>query len=132
MFALQRAAGNTSTLALLRRARKIEDEPPVALTLQGLVDGAAVSAWNLERDLRGTTTALELTRPIDANSPVLAKALFDGAPGISGTLVVRKLTPLGWIRRLTVAMAECMVDQYAVHENYESVRLVFSRVQVEQ
>jgi len=132
MIALQRAAGNASTLALLRRARTIADDPPVALTLPGLVDGAAVSSWDLERDVQGTPGALALTRPIDANSQVLAKALFDGAPGIEGTLVVRRLTPLGWVRQLTVRMADCMVDQYLVHENYESLRLIFSRVQVEQ
>jgi type VI protein secretion system component Hcp len=132
MMAFQRAAGNASTLALLRRARKIGDEPPVTLTLGGLVDGVTVSSWNLERDTRGTAAGLALTRPIDAASPVLAQALFDGAPGIDGTLVVRRLTPLGWVRQLTVRMADCMVDQYAVHENYESARLIFSRVQVEQ
>jgi hypothetical protein len=132
LFALQRGAGNASALALLRRARKIDDEPPVALTLQGLVDGAAVSSWSLDRDTRGKTDGLELTRPIDANSPIFAKALFDEAPGIDGTLVVRRLTPLGWVRRLTIAMADCVVDQYAIHDGYESVRLTFTGLQVEQ
>ena len=70
MIALQRSAGNTSTMALLRRAR--------------------------------------------------------------GRLVVRKLTPLGWVRRLTVTMADCLVDSYLTNRGYESLRLTFSRVQVEQ
>lgn len=132
MLALQRSAGNASALALMRRARKIDDEPPVALTLRGVVEGTAVSSWSLDRDTRGTTSGLEMTRPVDADSPVLAKALFDGAPGVEGTLLVRRLTPLGWVRELTVTMADCMVDQYAIHEGYESVRLTFSRIQVEQ
>jgi hypothetical protein len=132
MLALQRAAGNASALALLRRARKIEEEPPVALTLAGLVNGAAVSSWSLDRDTRGRPTGLEMTRPLDDNSPIFAKALVAGAPGVDGTLVVRRLTPLGWVRRLTVTMADCAVDQYMVDEGYESVHLVFSRVQVDQ
>jgi hypothetical protein len=132
MLALQRSAGNASALALMRRARKIDDEPPVALTLRGVVEGAAVSSWSLDRDTRGTTSGLEMTRPVDADSLVLGKARFDGAPGVEGTLLVHRLTPLGWVRELTITMADCMVGQYAIHERYESVRLTFSRVQVDQ
>jgi len=132
MLALQRSAGNTSTMALLRRASGLAQETPAVLTLSGLVNDAAVSSWNLARDMRGETSGLELTRPIDVDSPVLAKALFDGAPNAGGRLTVRKLTPLGWVRQLTVTMADCTVASYQVHDNYESVRLEFSRVQVEQ
>jgi len=132
VLALQRSAGNASAVALLRRAHKVEDEPPVALTLRGLVDGAPVSSWSLDHDMRGRPTGLEITRPLDDNSPIFAKALFDGAPGIDGTLVVRRLAALGWVRQLTVTMADCLVDHYMVHEGYESIRLAFSRAQVDQ
>jgi hypothetical protein len=132
MIALQRSAGNGSTLALLRRAHQSAEEAPIMLTLPGVVDGAAVSTWNLEQDMRGSTSGLTLTRPVDANSPILAKALFDGAPDVEGRLVVRKLTPLGWVRELTLTMEGCTVASYHVHENYESVHLTFSRLHIDQ
>jgi hypothetical protein len=131
VLALQRSAGNTSTMALLRRARKLTGQAPVTLTLPGVVTDAVVSSWRLDRDVRGQATALEITRPTDADSPILAKALTDGPP-VEGRVVVRKLTPLGWIRELTVTMAGCLVESFVTHEGYESLRLTFSRVQVEQ
>jgi len=132
MIALQRSAGNSSAVALMRRARGRTDEPPITLTLPDVVDHAAVSSWSLDRAARGTTTAVEITRPTDADSPALAKALTEGAPGVEGRLVVRKLTPLGWVTELAVTMADCTVDSYLIHEDYELVRLSFSRVQVQQ
>jgi type VI protein secretion system component Hcp len=132
MIALQRSAGNTSAVALVHRARGVADDPPITLTLPGVVDHAAVSSWSLEQDARGTTSGLEITRVTDADSPALAKALTDGEPHVQGRLVVRKLTPLGWVRELTLAMADCIVDSYLIHEDHESVRLSFTGVQVEQ
>lgn len=132
VIALQRSVGNASTLALLRRTHRIEDEPPVTLTLHGLIDGAAVSSWSLSHDARGQVAELEITRPVDDSSPILAKAMVDGAPGVQGHLVVRKLTPLGWARQLTVTMEDCMVDQYAVHGDGESAWLRFSRIEFER
>lgn len=132
MIALQRSAGNTSTMALLRRARGRVDETPVTLTLPGVVDGAAVSSWSLENGIRGQAVGLEITRLTDADSPALAKALTDGAPDVDGRLVVRKLTPLGWVRELTLTMADCMIDSFVTHRDYESLRLSFRRVQVDQ
>jgi Type VI secretion system effector, Hcp len=131
MIALQRRAGNTSTLALLRRAGSLADDPPITLTLPGVVDHAAVSSWSLDRDTRGGPTGLEITRPTDANSPALAKAMTDGSP-VEGRLVVRKLTPLGWVRQLTVTMTDCLIDSFVVRADYESLRLTFGRMQVEQ
>ena len=132
MVALERSAGNTSTMAVLRRAREVTDEAPITLTLPGVVNDAVVSSWSFDRDSRGETTGVEITRPTDADSPVLAKALTDGEPDVVGRLVVRKLTPLGWVRQLTVTMAGCMVESFVVGEGYESLRLTFSRVQVHQ
>ncbi len=132
MIALQRSAGNTSTMALLRRARGRADETPITLTLPGLVDGAAVSTWSLDNDTRGNTVGLDLTRPTDADSPALARALTDGAPDGEGRLVVRKLTPLGWVRQLTLTMADCRIDSFVTYQDYESLRLSFSRVQVDR
>lgn len=132
VIALQRSAGNASTLALLRRARRIEDEPPVTLTISGLVDGAAVSSWSLSHDGRSQAVELQITRPVDTNSPVLAKAMIDGVPGSEGRLVVRRLTPLGWVDQLTVTMEDCMVAEYAVHGNEESAWLRFSRIEFER
>ena len=133
VLALQRSAGNTSTMALLRRARGLTDEAPITLTLPGVVNEAVVSSWSFEHDARGEkTTVVDITRPTDADSPSLAKALTDGEPDVEGRLVVRKLTPLGWVRQLTVTMAGCMVESFVVGEGYESLRLTFSRVQVDQ
>ena len=133
MLALQRRAGNTSTLALLRRARDHAEETPVTLTLPGVLDGTAVSSWSLDSDMRGErATGLHITRPTDSDSPVLAKALTDGALGVTATLVVRKLTPLGWVRQLTLTMDDCMVSSYQPGENYESVGLTFTGLHIEQ
>ena len=74
----------------------------------------------------------EITRPTDADSPALAKALTDGAPDVDGRLVVRKLTPLGWVRDLTVTMADCLVDSFVHPPRVRSLRFAFSRMQVEQ
>jgi hypothetical protein len=132
MIALQHSAGNTSTVALLRRARSVADEAPATLTLTGVVDHVAVSSWSLDSDTRGKTAGLEITRLTDADSPVLAKAVSGGTPDVEGRLIVRRLTPLGWIRQLTLTMADCMADEYTVHDNYESIRLSFSAVRFEQ
>jgi type VI protein secretion system component Hcp len=133
MLALQRRAGNASTMALLRRAQKVTEESPTTLTVPGLVDDAAVSSWSLDGDMRGQrATGLHISRPTDADSPVLAKALTSGAPDVTATLVVRKLTPLGWVRQLTVTMEGCMVSSYQPGENYESVGLTFTAMRVEQ
>lgn len=132
MLALQQSAGNASTMALLRRARGGEDEAPITLTLPGVVEGATVSSWSLDNDARGKAVGLEVTRPTDTDSPALAKALTAGAADGEGRLVVRKLTPLGWVRQLTVTMADCMIDSYLIHRDYESLRVSFSRVQVNQ
>jgi hypothetical protein len=131
MVALQRSAGNTSTMAVLRRAREVTDEAPITLTLPGVVNDAVVSSWSFDRDFRSQVTAVEITRPTDADSPVLAKALTDGPP-VEGRVVVRKLTPLGWTRQLTLTMADCLVESFLTHDGYESLRLTFSRVQVHQ
>jgi type VI protein secretion system component Hcp len=133
VIALQRSAGNTSAMALLRRALEHADETPVTLTLPGVVDGAAVSSWSLDNDMRGErVTGLHITRPTDTDSPVLAKALTDGAPAGTATLVVRKLTPLGWVRQLTLTMEDCVVSSYQVGEKYESLGLTFTAIRVEQ
>jgi hypothetical protein len=133
MLAVQRSAGNSVALALLRRARKTQDEPPVSLTIPGVAEGASVSSWRIDRDGRHEAAGLTITRPIDDDSLKLERASVDGPPDATGTLVVRVLTPLGWIRRLTVTMANCMVDSYAVHDdNYESIGLTFSRARFEQ
>jgi hypothetical protein len=131
MLALQRSAGNTSTTALLRRASARADEAPITLTLPGIVSDAVVSSWSFDRDSRGETTGVEITRPTDADSPVLAKAMIDGPP-VDGRVVVRKLTPLGWVRQLTVTMDDCRVASFLVGRDRDSLQLTFSRVAVEQ
>ena len=132
LIALQRSAGNASTVALMRRASHAADEPPVSLTLPGVVDHIAVSSWSVADQPHGGPTGLDITRPTDANSPRLAKALTDGAPGATATLLVRKLTPLGWVPQLTVTLEDCMVSSYQPHDDYESIGLTFSRMQVER
>ena len=132
MIALQRSAGNASAVALLRRARGVADEPPVMLTLSGVVDHAAVISWSLA-DARGKPAWLDITRRIDSDSPRLAQALRSGAAGVTATLLVRKLTPLGWIRDVSVTMEDCMVSSYQVHDDdHESIGLTFTRMQVER
>ena len=102
------------------------------LTLPDVVDHAAVSSWSLEDDARGRPTRLNIMRPTDADSPRLAQALTNGAPDVTATLVVRRLTPLGWVRQTTLTMEGCMVDSYVVHDDYESVGLTFTRVTLDQ
>jgi len=133
MIALQRSAGNASALALLRRASDVSHEAPITLTLPGVVDGAAVSTWSIFRgDARLPVTEVELTRPTDSDSPRLAKALMEGAPAATATLLVRKLTPLGWIVYQTVTFADCMVSSFETHGEYDSMWLKFTRMEVEQ
>jgi type VI protein secretion system component Hcp len=131
MLALQRSAGNTSTLALLRRARARTDEAPMTLTLPGIVSDAVVSSWSFDRDSRSEITGVEITRPTDADSPVLAKAMIDG-PRVEGRVVVRKLTPAGWVRQLTVTMDDCSVSSFQIDRDHDRLELTFSSVQVEQ
>jgi type VI protein secretion system component Hcp len=132
MIALQRVAGNASTLALMRRASAVTQESPIVLTLPGVVDGAAVSSWQIHGDGRQSVTEVELTRPTDSDSPRLAKALMEGAPGVTATLLVRKLTPLGWITYQTVTFDECMVSSFVTHGDSDSLYLTFNRMRVEQ
>ncbi|HUA07337.1 MAG TPA: type VI secretion system tube protein Hcp [Solirubrobacteraceae bacterium] len=133
MIALQRSAGNASALALLRRASDVANEAPITLTLPGVVDGAAVSTWSIFRgDSRRPATEVELTRPTDANSPRLAKAMMEGAPAVTATLVVRKLSPLGWIAYQTVTFENCMITSFDTHGEYDSVWLRFARMDVGQ
>jgi len=133
MTALQRSAGNASALALLRRASDVSHEAPITLTLPGVVDGAAVSTWSIFRgDARLPVTEVELTRPTDSDSPLLAKALMEGTPGATATLLVRKLTPLGWVRDLTVTFDDCMVASFESHGEFDSVWLKFTRMEVQQ
>lgn len=132
MISLQRSAGNTSTLALLRRARKPAEESPATLTLPGVLDHATVSSWSITTNGRGQTSELQFTRPTDAESPALAKALTGGTPGGPATLVVRRLTPLGWIHKLTLTMEDCMVSSFSPGGEYESVTLAFSRMHFEE
>lgn len=132
MIALQRAVGNTSTVALLRRAGKITEEPPIMFTLPGVVDHAAVDSWSMGTN-RGEPTSVEILRPIDENSPRLMEANKRGWPDdATATLVVRRLTPLGWVRQLTLTMEHCLVASYQIGEHEESVQLSFAGMQVEQ
>jgi hypothetical protein len=54
-----------------------------------------------------------------------------GAGG-TATLVVRKLTPLGWVHHLTMTLEDCAVSAYQAGENDESVGLTFTRMEVEE
>jgi Type VI secretion system effector, Hcp len=126
MIALQRSAGNASTLALMRRG--LAEEPPMSLILPGVVGRAAVSSWSLGDG----QTRVDLTRRVDSDSPRLAEASATGAPGVTATLVVRRLTSLGWVHELTLTMDDCVVGSYQVHDEYESIGLTFSAVRVER
>jgi type VI protein secretion system component Hcp len=133
MIALQRSAGNASALALLRRAGDVGGaQAPITLTLPGVVDGATVSTWHIHRGTRAPVTDVELTRPTDSDSPRLARALTDGAAGATATLLVRKLTPLGWVRDMTVTFSDCSVSSFQTHGEFDSVWLQFTRMEVEQ
>ncbi|HET6870198.1 MAG TPA: type VI secretion system tube protein Hcp, partial [Solirubrobacteraceae bacterium] len=126
LIALQRSAGNSSTVALLRRTR---EESPITLTIPGVVDRAAVSSWSLGGNPHPSD--LSVMRPTDSDSPRLFRAVTDGATG-TATLVVRKLTPLGWVHQLTMTLEGCTVSSYQPGENDESVGLTFTGMQVEQ
>ncbi len=129
LIALQRRAGNSSTVALLRRAHDLREESPTMLTIPGVVDGAAVSSWSLGGGAHPSD--LSLLRPTDADSPRLMRAETDGTAG-TATLVVRKLTPLGWVRSLTLTLEGCTISSYQAGEKDESVGLTFTGMQVEQ
>jgi type VI protein secretion system component Hcp len=129
MVALQRSAGNASTVALMRRAHDVRDESPITLTIPGIVDHAAVSSWSLG-GMRGPTD-LHLVRRTDADSPRLFQAVASGGGG-TGILVVRKLAPLGWVHVLTITMEGCTVSSYEAGGSDESVGLTFTEMQVEQ
>jgi type VI protein secretion system component Hcp len=129
MIALQRSAGNSSTVALLRRAHDVREQSPITLTIPGVVDHAAVSSWSLGGNPHPGD--LSLVRPTDADSPRLFRAVTDGSGG-TATLVVRKLTPLGWVHVLTITMEGCTVSSYQAGDKDESVGLTFAGMQVEQ
>ena len=132
MIALQRSAGNASTLALLRRAGNTRQEAPITLTLPGVVDGASVSSWSIQGAMRQPVTDVELTRPTDSDSPRLARALTEGARGATATLLVRKLTPSGWIRDMTVTFEDSLISSFQSNGEFDSVWLSFTRMEVER
>jgi Type VI secretion system effector, Hcp len=129
MIGLQRAAGNASTVALMRRAHDVRDEPPITLTIPGVVDRAAVSSWSLGGTRRPTD--LSLVRRTDADSPRLFRAVTNGAGG-TATIVVRKLTALGWVHQMTLTLEGCMVSSYQAGGPDELVGVTFTEMQVEQ
>jgi type VI protein secretion system component Hcp len=129
MIALQRTAGNAAVLTLLRRARKDSDEPPITLTIPGVVDHAVVSSWSLGGNRHPTDLSLE--RPTDSDSPRLFRAVTEGATG-TATLVVRRLTPQGWVLDLKLTLEGCTVSSYQLGGKDESVGLTFTGMQVEQ
>jgi hypothetical protein len=122
MIALQRSAGNASTLALLRRERTQVDEPPMTLSLPGVAEHAALWSWSFDTESRGTPTGLHITRQTDADSPALAKAARDGTPGITAVLRVRQLT---------LTLEDCTISSYIVGDQGESVGLTFTGMRVE-
>ena len=129
LIALQRSAGNSSTVALLRRAHDVREESPVTLTIRGVVDRAAVSSWSIAHGPHPSD--LSLMRPTDSDSPRLFRAVTGGATG-TATLVVRKLTPLGWVHQMTLTLEGCMVSSYQPGGKDESVGLTFTGMEVEQ
>jgi type VI protein secretion system component Hcp len=129
LIALQRRAGNSSTVALLRRAHEGHEESPATLTIPGVVDRAAVYSWSIGNSPRPSD--LSLVRPTDADSPRLLRAVTNGETA-TATLVVRRLTPLGWVRSLTLTLEGCTVNSYQPGERDESVGLTFTGMQVEQ
>lgn len=135
MLALQRAAGNASALALLRRANKVAEEPPITLTLPGVVEDAAVSSLSMgPSDATGGTTSVNIIRPTDANSPRLMQATQTGLPDdATGTLVMRKRTPRGWVHHMTLVMERCTVASYTLGDDgYEYVGFHFSWAHIDQ
>jgi hypothetical protein len=122
MLALQRSAGNTSTMALLRRERPPVDERPMMLNLPGVAEHAAVWSWGFDNPTRGTPTGLHITRLTDADSPALAKAARDGTPGLTATLRVGPLT---------LTMEDCTVSSYDIGDRGESVGLSFTGLRLQ-
>jgi hypothetical protein len=123
MLALQRSAGNTSTLALLRRERRPSDEPPMTLSLPGVAEHTALSSWSFDNETRGTPpTGVYITRLTDADSPALARAAREGTPGVTATLRVRQLT---------LTMEDCTISSYVVGDQSESVGLTFTGLRVQ-
>jgi len=122
MLALQRTAGNASTVALLRRERTPLDEPPMALSLPGVADHAALWSWSFDNESRGRPTGLHIMRPTDADSPALARAAREGTPGVTATLRVR------W---LTLTMDDCTISSYVVGNHGESLGLTFTGLHLE-
>jgi hypothetical protein len=57
--------------------------------------------------------------------------MIDG-PRVEGRVVVRKLTPAGWVRQLTVTMEDCSVASFLIDRDHDRLELTFSRVQVDQ
>lgn len=129
MIGLQRTAGNASTVALMRRAHDVRDESPITLTIPGVVDHAAVSSWSVGGTRRPTD--LSLVRRTDIDSPRLFQAVTNGAGG-TAAIVVRKLTPLGWVHQMTLTLEGCTVRSYQADGSDESVGLMFTEMQVEQ
>jgi hypothetical protein len=135
MLVLQRTAGNASALALLRRANNVADEPPISLTLPGVVDRAAVSSLSIgPSDGKGGTKSVSIIRPTDANSLPLMRAAQSALPDdATGTLVIRRWTPRGWVREVTLAMERCTVDSYTQnYDGYEYVGFHFSRAHIDR
>jgi type VI protein secretion system component Hcp len=117
----------------MRRAHRAADESPVTLTIPEVVDSATVSSWSLEYDAHHNLVGMNITRPMDANSPLLARATTTGWPAeVTATFLVRRLTPLGWVRVLTITMEGCMVSSYNPGGDYESVGLMFTRAHLDQ
>jgi hypothetical protein len=128
LIALQRSVGNATTAALMRRAHDVRDEPPITLTIPGVVEHAAVSSWSAGNSPHPTD--LSLVRPTDADSPRLFRAVTNGSGG-TATIVVRKLTPLGWVHQMTLTLEGCLVSSYQPGEKDESVGLTFTGMQVD-
>lgn len=126
-MALQRSAGNASTLALLRRAGKESAELPITLTIPGVVDHAGVFSWGLGRSPHPTD--LSLVRPTDGDSPRLLRAVTDGSSG-TATLAVRKVGPVERGHALTLTLEGCTVSSYQAGENDETIGLTFARLEV--
>lgn len=117
----------------MRRSPDVREEAPITLTIPEVVDGATVSSWSLEYDAHHNLEGLTLTRPIDANSPRLARATTTGwPPDATATFLVRRLTPLGWIRVMTITMEGCLVNSYSPGGEYESVGLTFNRAHLDR
>jgi hypothetical protein len=122
MLALQRTAGNASTLALLRRERSAVDEPPMTLSLPGVSEHIALWSWSFDNESHGRPTGLHITRPTDADSPTLAKAAREGSAGVTATLRARQLT---------LTLDDCAISSYVVGDRAESLGLTFTGLHLE-